>query len=65
VYIVWHSETTYTAQSWTASGKMSVAKVQVGILRVEVRASTRLVRYFYTDSQFTRHDRIRAQLEFS
>jgi len=29
-----------------ASGKMRVAKVRVGIMRVEVWASTRLVRYF-------------------
>jgi len=29
-----------------ASGKMRVAKVRVGILRVEAGASTRLVRYF-------------------
>ena len=29
-----------------ASGKMRVVKVRVGILRVEARASVRLVRYF-------------------
>ena len=28
------------------TGKMRVAKLRVGILRVEVRASTRLVSYF-------------------
>jgi len=28
------------------TGKMRVAKLQMGILRVEVRASTRLVSYF-------------------
>ena len=30
----------------TGTGKMRVAKLRVGILRVEVRASTRLVSYF-------------------
>ena len=29
-------------------GKMRVAKVQVGILRVEVQASTQLISYFRT-----------------
>jgi len=36
----------YLAIMQTASGKMRAAKVRVDILRVEVRASTRLVRYF-------------------
>jgi len=45
-------------------GKMRVAKLRVGILRVEVRASTRLVSYFYNNSQFTRRERNRAQQNF-